>query len=79
MKFSKVQTGQYQATRADGQVITIESRKCEETGSYWAVTYEGDWDGDLTAHAPTKKQLVAYENNIELCSEAMEQTYTMEG
>lgn len=60
MKFQKL-NGAYKATRFDGQVITIE--KHDDGG--WVVRYEGDFDGDNTAIATTKRELVAAENHIE--------------
>ncbi|ALY07159.1 hypothetical protein VmeM32_00173 [Vibrio phage vB_VmeM-32] len=60
VKFTKLNET-YQATRKDGQVITIS--KAEEGG--WVVRYDGDWDGDNTTFAKTKKELVDMENRIE--------------
>lgn len=61
LKFKRTLDG-YQATRKDGQVITIE--KYHE-GDQWVVRYEGDHSGDNTDFAKTKKELVAIENRIE--------------
>lgn len=80
MKFSKLHSGHYQATRADGQIINIENRNCDDTGTkYWLSSYEGDFDGDNNGDAKTKRELVAYENRIETSEEAMKETNTMEG
>ena len=61
MKFTKTTDG-YKATRKDGQEITISKAEC---GTQWVVRYTGDWDGDNTAFAKTKKELVQAENRIE--------------
>lgn len=65
MKFSRLASGDYQATRKDGQVITI--YKIEEPwgGDLWGCTYEGDIHGHSNSSAPTKRELVAHENWLE--------------
>ena len=65
MKFSRLPSGDYQATRKDGQVITISRLEESLWGHKWCVNYEGDFDGDSGDTAKTKKELVDYENWVE--------------
>jgi len=62
MKFSKLHyAGQYQATRNDGQVITIEKRD-----GIWLTTYENDLNGDNTNESKTLSKAKNFENIIEV-------------
>ena len=61
MTFNKVGSV-YQATRFDGQVITIEQADCEE--ELWLVTYEGDFCGDNSDNFQTKRKAINCENRI---------------
>jgi len=65
MKFTK-NNGRYVATRKDGQVITIEKTDYTEKHLAWVARYQDDWDGDNTAFAVTKKELVTMENDLEM-------------
>mgnify|MGYP000652701602 CR=1 FL=1 len=67
MKFSKIHSGSYQATRKDGQVINIYKieEPCPLMGDLWASSYEGDFHGHNNSAAKTKRELVAIENRIE--------------
>ena len=67
MKFTKLEGGGYQATRADGQVITIERTDHDGVISKdmkWVCRYEDDHNGDNTSFAATKRHLVEFENGI---------------
>lgn len=62
LKFKK-QNGQHVATRWDGQVIRIEKSDCADNPSTkWVVRFDGDFDGDNTAFAGTKRELIENEN-----------------
>lgn len=65
MNFKKI-NGEYRATRKDGQVIVVECTDNTNRSYKWRLTYEGDWNGDYTAYASTKKELIERENEIEL-------------
>jgi len=61
MKFSKIFSGRYKATRHDGIEITIElmDKDTYGGGEYtWRSTHENDWNGDSTQFAKTKSELV---------------------
>ncbi|EIU7553797.1 hypothetical protein L3I77_003717 [Vibrio vulnificus] len=62
MEFHRATDG-YEATRKDGQVIRISKSECNKL---WVVRYDNDFDGDNTAFAKTKRELVGKENRIEL-------------
>ena len=65
MKFKRLPSGEYQATRKDGQVITIYKLDEPCCGDLWGSSYEGDFHGHCNSGAPTKRELVAMENRIE--------------
>ncbi len=67
MKFSKISSGSYQATRKDGQIINIYKieEPCPLMGDLWASSYEGDFHGHCNSAAKTKRELVAIENYYE--------------
>ena len=66
-KFKKVFTGTYTATHKNGAVVSIEAMDVSEYGEgfEWRLTTEGDWDGDETTFATTKRELVAISNDYE--------------
>jgi hypothetical protein len=65
MKFKRLPSGDYQATRKDGQVISLRRLDEPYNGYQWGVYYADDFHGDNTAHAKTKRELVACENHYE--------------
>ena len=65
MQFKRLPSGEYQATRKDGQVITIYKLNAPWGQDKWASTYEGDFHGHCNGGAPTKRELVEYENWVE--------------
>ena len=67
MNFIRLAGGGYQATREDGQVITIERNDHDgiiPPDMTWVCRYEDDHHGNNTSFAATKKHLIDFENNI---------------
>ena len=58
--------GTHQATHKNGDVVTIEKMDSAEYGlENWRSTHEGDFNGDRTLFAKTKRELVDAANHYE--------------
>ena len=67
LKFKKMMDGTHQATHKNGDVVIIEKMDSTEYGlENWRSTHEGDFNGDWTLFAKTKRELVEAANHYEV-------------